>query len=79
MSLEGRINIVLEAVGRDRTMLTVNTRYVLSKNHRFSDGSSLDESISFNTGGNEKFPDSPTRCYANGVLENEVLAVLTGS
>ncbi len=76
MDLEGRINIVLEAAGRGRTILTVNTRYVLSKTHRFSDGSSLNESLSFNTGGNDRFPEGQTRCYANGALEAEVLKVL---
>ena len=78
MDLEGRINIVLEATGRDHTTVTVNTRYVLSKNHRFADGSSLNESISFNTGGNDEFQDSGTRCYAKGTLESEILRVLTG-
>ena len=83
MDLEGRMNIVLEAIARDRTRITVNTRYILAKNRSFwpdnpTFASTANESMSFNTGGNGQFPGSGTRCYANGAFESEILEVLTG-
>lgn len=79
MNLEGRINIIVQEVAPDRTLVTVNTKYVLTKDIFLSNpqGQShrMNDSISFNTNGSASFPQQTT-CYATGTLEQEVLSAL---
>jgi hypothetical protein len=76
MNLEGRINIILQEVTQDSTLVTVNTKYVLTKDIMISNpqGQShyMSDSISFNTNGQGTYPQQ-TICYATGTLEQEVL------
>ncbi|MEJ1416994.1 MAG: hypothetical protein RPU91_07845 [Candidatus Sedimenticola sp. (ex Thyasira tokunagai)] len=79
MDLEGRINIVVQDTGKESALVTVNTKYVVTKSITISDvqgrSQNLKDSISFNTNGSASFPQ-PTTCYATGDLETEVLKAL---
>jgi hypothetical protein len=83
MSLEGRINLVFEEIDPNRTRVSVNTRYVVS---RFlliqgSSGSqSRNDSISFNSGSGASFPATrdgrATECVSTGNLERDILFLI---
>ncbi|EJE4708367.1 hypothetical protein ASV39_001573 [Vibrio parahaemolyticus] len=79
MNLEGRANIIVQDISSDSTLVTVNTRYVVTKDIAFSNpqGQShhMNDSISFNTNGSASFPQQTT-CYATGALEKELLSSL---
>jgi hypothetical protein len=79
MNLEGRVNIIVQEVTLDSTLVTVNTKYVLTKDIFLSNpqGQShrMNDSISFNTNGSASFPQQTT-CHATGTLEQEVLSAL---
>ena len=82
MSLEGRMNIVLEEVTSDSTRVTVNTRYVVERKARVRDVAtgatgSTDVTISFNSGGSAFFDDGAhVQCVPTGRLEDELLAAV---
>ena len=81
ISLEGRVNLIFEATGPDKTRVTTATRYVLTRKISMSNmvGQHTD-TASFN--GNEKgqFPqlgtNQATECVATGELEKSVLSVI---
>lgn len=81
MNLDGRMNIIVEKLESNKTLITLNTKYVLTKNFNsrtaqgfFNSGS---DTISFNTGQDSQFPGGvPTICRATGNLEKEVLSIL---
>lgn len=79
MNLEGRANIIVQEMSPDSTLVTVNTRYVVTKDIALSNpqGQShhMNDSISFNTNGSASFPQQTT-CYATGALEKELLSSL---
>lgn len=79
MDLEGRINIIVQELSENSTLVTVNTRYLLTKDIIVSNpqNQSFHEknSISFNTNGSSTFP-AQTICFATGALEKEVLRTL---
>lgn len=75
MSLEGRINIILEELQKEQTRVTVNVRYILTKTIMAQGGTNT-ETISFDSGkkgqfivGGREFDYWPT-----GTLESDVLA-----
>lgn len=84
MNLEGRINIIVEALSGTETAISANTKYVVTKSgvisipyprqsHNFTD------SISFNTGSSATFPNSKmqgTTCYSTGKLEKSILSLI---
>jgi hypothetical protein len=85
MSLEGRMNLIFEDLGGDKTRVTANTRYVLTRSQRIqSAGGGLpndrSDSISFNSGQGAAFP--PVRdgqaltCMPTGRLESEVVSLV---
>ena len=80
MNLEGRINIIVQEVSADSTLVTVNTKYVVTKDIIVSNpqgqSTHLNDKISFNTNGSASFLQATTTCYATGVLEREVLSNL---
>ena len=80
MSLEGRINIIVEEISANECKITVNTKYVLTKSISIKQaGGGLTRhrtnTISFVTGQTAKFP-SGTICRPNGILESEILSIL---
>lgn len=79
MNLEGRINVIVQEVSPDSTLVTVNIKYVVTKDVAISNpqghSAHLNDSISFNTNGSASFPQT-TICHATGALEREVLSNL---
>ena len=80
ISLEGRVNLILEDVSATLTRLTVNVRYVVTRQIRVAPpafGDAIDV-ISFSSSGRATFPgdDPGTTCQATGALEKEVLALV---
>jgi hypothetical protein len=80
--LEGRANVVLEAMGPTKTLVTVNVRYVLTAGWRWhSLGNWLapppeSVTIAFNTGGKASFIEHEDAFYyPTGEFEAELLAV----
>lgn len=84
MNLEGRINIIVETISSNKSRVTVNTKYIVTKNISVSDNNrrilnTATDTISFNSGQESSFPSAqtqPTTCQANGELENEILSLL---
>ena len=84
MHLEGRMNLIVEEIAPDRTLITANTKYVLTKSgtvRNVQNGtSSFSDTISFNTNQGDRFPGggshTGTFCQANGNFEKEVLSLL---
>jgi len=83
MNLEGRMNIVIQEIAPNQSQITVNTRYVLSKDMTIADvlghRQNRTDTISFNTGQKATFPGGKTDCQCNGEFEKTVLGILTGS
>lgn len=79
MNLDGRINIIVQDVGNESTLISVNIKYVVTGNETVSDlqgkSQSYSQTMSFNTNSSASFPGGNT-CYATGVLEIEVLDAL---
>ncbi|MEX0729504.1 MAG: hypothetical protein WED00_00930 [Aquisalimonadaceae bacterium] len=79
MELDGRINIVLQEVNGGRTLVTVNSRYIVTKSGTISNpqgqSQTYSDSISFNTNGSARYPQETT-CYATGALEREVIKAM---
>ena len=85
MSLEGRVNLILEEAGPATTKVTVNTRYVIVRTiaGRSAAGGALGNSsdtISFNSGSGASFPANQlgqsTECVPRGTLEQEILSAI---
>jgi hypothetical protein len=84
VSLEGRMNLVFEDVAPNKTKVTANTRYVLSRRiittRVGTDRSeNYSDNASFNTGGSGTFPATSagsTTCVPTGALETEALAAV---
>lgn len=80
LTLEGRINIVIQEISENQSIVTVNIRYIVTKNNTIYDmqgrSQSSSETISFNTNGYEKFSESSTICYASTNLEKEIFEIL---
>lgn len=83
MSLEGRINLIFEELGPDRTRISANTRYVVARSILAQNTSgeiprTRADSISFNSGSGASFPATSdgraTECVATGMLESSILA-----
>lgn len=79
MNLEGRINIIVQELSETSTIVTVNIKYILTKDISLSNpmgqSNHMSDSISFNTNGSASFPQQTT-CFGTGALEKEVLHVL---
>jgi hypothetical protein len=85
MSLEGRMNLIVEEVSPTETRLTANTRYVATRSgtSRRIDQVALaapTDTIAFNSGGQANFPvrgtQAPVTCHATGRFEREVLDLI---
>lgn len=83
MSLEGRINLVFEDLGGNKTQVTANTRYAITKQVevRNTQGQTqnLSDTVSFNSGDSGTFstlnPNNPaTECKSTGRLEQDILS-----
>lgn len=84
MTLEGRINLIFEEMGPEKTKVTANTRYIISRNMTVRNVNNISQNIShnisLNSGGRSSFPavtdGRATECMATGVLESEILSVI---
>lgn len=84
MNLEGRMNLIVEEIAPNKTLVTANTKYVLTKSGTVRNvqnaSSSFSDTISFNTNQGGRFPGSGSQagtfCQANGNFEKEVLSLL---
>lgn len=83
MSLEGRANVVFEAINEDSTRVTVNTRYLVTRKQTIQNAArsrqqTTSSTIEFNTNQGASFPPNAqgeaTRCVATGMLESQVLS-----
>src|SRR5579883_799529 len=78
VSLDGRMNIVVEPAGKAESNVTVNTRYVLSITYveRDIEGhtANLSNTISFNSGGSGQ--GQTITCRPNGEFEKQVLELV---
>lgn len=83
MELEGRVNLIFEAIGTERTRVTAATRYILtrkvSSNGNVLFPSSAD-TISFNSNNASSFAPGrdgqSLKCVATGALEDSLLEVI---
>lgn len=85
MALEGRVNLIFEQVGENKTRITANTRYSLNKqiSGNVIGGAYLgnrSDSITFNSGGHARFPSDDssegTLCTPTGKLERDILSAI---
>lgn len=78
MDLDGRINLIVQDISDNKTKITANVRYLVTKNIDAADTQGRtkhwNDSISFNSGGSAAFPGQQlTTCYPTGRLEQEIL------
>jgi hypothetical protein len=79
MDLNGRMNIIFEEISNNRTRITVNIRYILTKTiiHRYADRrimpATSKQTISFDSRQRKSFPGVKTTCQPTGLLEQGVL------
>lgn len=82
MKLDGRANIIFEAVSPNQTKVTINTRYIVTRQLIMQDISygtrpyTESETISFNSGGSSSFKNNGSECIATGAFEREILSVI---
>ena len=85
MDLEGRVNLIFEDIGGNSTRVTANTRYVVTRKITARSAANnipqtLDNSISFNSGGSASFPATAdgraTECVPTGKLEQDILSAI---
>jgi hypothetical protein len=87
MNLEGRINIIIEEIQSDKTLITVNTKYVLTKSGTVQNVQgtyrNFSDTISFVSGQQGRFPGdrshSGTVCQPDGSLEQQVLSIFSSA
>lgn len=84
LTLEGRMNLIFEEAGPERTRITANTRYVLNREMQVQSASGTfpqtqRDSISFNSGQPASFPAArdgrALECQPTGRFESEVLSL----
>jgi hypothetical protein len=83
MSLEGRMNVILESLAASQTRVTVNTRYVLTRSRQsrrvdLAVPATATDTIAFNSGQRAEFAAGPGApgplvCQPTGRLESDAL------
>jgi len=81
MSLEGRINVLVQPISNNSTTVTVNSRYILTRTSNVRDvnnrTSTFKSDVTFNTGQTGSLENSngrqPTICVPTGGLEKSIL------
>ncbi|MCG2634536.1 MAG: hypothetical protein J4A00_06380 [Gammaproteobacteria bacterium] len=85
MDLEGRVNLIFEEVSPNSTRVTANTKYIVSRSLTIQSSAnniqqSLNNSVSFNSGGSASFPATAdgraTECVPTGRLERDILSAI---
>lgn len=83
ISLQGRINLIVEEASPDKTTVTANVRYIVRRHGtNLTIGSnkvtSFDNTMSFNSNGRGVFAISGTVCRGTGALEKLLLDTAKG-
>lgn len=84
MGLDGRVNLIFEAIEKNKTKATANIRFVVTKDVRITNAAggfpqTFSDVISFGANSGATFPgqgDTATRCISNGKLEQEILGAI---
>ena len=83
LELGGAINVIFQRDGRNRTRVTVNTLYQLTRTIHVGNVvgrhyEPVSDTIAFTTSSRGTFPgfEQSTQCIANGQLEKEILGLL---
>jgi hypothetical protein len=81
MDLDGRANIIVQEINEGESLVSINTKYVVTKDILVAGGypantHRLNSSISFNTSGSGTFPDGGTTCRPSGQFEREIIAAI---
>jgi hypothetical protein len=82
LSLEGRMNLIFKKLGENKTEITANTRYVLTRTGTIIQaGSNFSQqhnaTINFNSNSSASFPNSiaNARCQSTGKFEQDILSL----
>jgi hypothetical protein len=79
MSLDGRMNILVQPVDSNSTSVSVNTRYILKRDVAIDANPPLHntDSVTFNAGESATYSGTPPNvtCSATGALEREILEI----
>lgn len=84
MDVEGRVNLIFENTGDNKTKVTANTRYLVKRDITVTQHGGptrrSSDSISFNSGGSGSFPAAAdgraTECVSTGALEAAILSIV---
>lgn len=84
MELEGRVNLIFEDAGDNKTKVTANTRYLVKRSSTVTQNGGPtgqnSDSISFNSGSSGAFPAAndgrATECVSTGALEAHILGTV---
>lgn len=84
MQLEGRVNLILQSLEQQKTLVTVNTRYIVTKTHAYRASLVTPQNpvgtstIHFNSGQRSTFPDTVNgvTCQSTGKLESDLLELM---
>lgn len=84
MNLEGRMNLIIEEIAPNKTLVTANMKYILTKSATVRNvqnvSRSFSDTISFNSNQSASFPGNGPRistlCQANGMFEQEILSLI---
>lgn len=80
-NLEGRINLIFEDLGGNKTRVTANTHYTVTKQadvkNRHGEAGTFTATASFNSGGAGKFTGNEDQlCVPSGQLEQDILTAI---
>ena len=85
MTLDGRVNVVVQEDGAERTRLNVTVRYAVTRSTQAMELATgrqappRSETVSFNTNGQGVFSDTdgnPLRCHSKGKFEETILQMV---
>lgn len=85
MNLEGRVNLVVQSVEKNKTQVTANIKYVVTRQLRVAAAAggfpqTFSDTISFGANSGAHFSageqSAGTYCVANGHLEREILGIV---
>lgn len=84
LSLDGRMNVIVQEVDPQKTNVTVNVRYVVNRRLAIGSGAytftNVADSVAFNYGEYGNFSDPHAfSCRSNGSLEQSILAIAKGA
>lgn len=84
LTLGGTVNVMFRRDGRNRTRITVNTQYQLTRTVQIGNVTGrhyepVSDTIAFTTGSRGTFPGfgQATQCIATGQLEREILGMIS--